>query len=286
MVPPRQDELTTGHAESWTINPIILEGAPRAYDLGQPMAPGMPHLPSHPPFSFSLTKLHGEVIMGDGVSGSGDVFTSGGHVGTHIDALGHISQHGQLFGDRAVAERHSYTDGMQIGSIDEIQPIIAPGLLVDMPLQLGRDLTAADVVTANDLDLWFRDRPKPERGSVVLIRTGWARYWTDNARYLGFDEGCPGVDLSGATWLTNAGVRATGADTIAFEKWPTPDIPIHVHLLVRHGVPIIEALNLEALARDRVYDFLLVAIPLRIKGGTGSPVRPIAISKGASSHVN
>jgi len=54
-------------------------------------------------------------------------------------------------------------------------------------------------------------------------------------------------------------------------------MPVHVHLLVEHGIHIIECLNLEQLARDRVYEFIFAAAPLKIRGGTGSPIRPIAV---------
>ena len=55
-------------------------------------------------------------------------------------------------------------------------------------------------------------------------------------------------------------------------------MPVHVHLLVESGIHIIEALNLEELARDRVYEFVFVAAPLKIRGGTGSPIRPLALA--------
>jgi kynurenine formamidase len=55
-------------------------------------------------------------------------------------------------------------------------------------------------------------------------------------------------------------------------------MPVHVHLLVESGIHIIEALNLEELARDRVYEFVFVAAPLKIRGATGSPIRPLALA--------
>jgi kynurenine formamidase len=55
-------------------------------------------------------------------------------------------------------------------------------------------------------------------------------------------------------------------------------MPVHVHLLVENGIHIIECLNLEQLAQDRVYEFVFAAAPLKIRGGTGSPIRPIAIA--------
>jgi len=55
-------------------------------------------------------------------------------------------------------------------------------------------------------------------------------------------------------------------------------MPVHIHLLFEKGIHIIEALNLEQLAADRVYEFLFVAAPLKLRGGTGAPLRPIALA--------
>jgi len=118
-------------------------------------------------------------------------------------------------------------------------------------------------------------------GDVVLIRTGWARYWEDATRYINAVHGTPsgpGPDLSGAQWLSSLGIFAAGSDTVAFEHVPSPDMPVHIHLLFESGIHIIEALDLEALARDRVYDFLFVAAPLKLRGGTGAPLRPLALA--------
>ena len=62
-----------------------------------------------------------------------------------------------------------------------------------------------------------------------------------------------------------------------FEKSPVPSMPVHVHLLVESGIHIIECLNLEELAREHISEFLFLAAPLKIAGGTGSPIRPLAV---------
>ena len=77
--------------------------------------------------------------------------------------------------------------------------------------------------------------------------------------------------------LKLADVEPAGADTVAFEKVPAPAMPAHVHLLVDSGVHIIECLNLEDLAADRVWEFAFVAAPMKIRGATGAPVRPLAL---------
>lgn len=69
-----------------------------------------------------------------------------------------------------------------------------------------------------------------------------------------------------------------GSDTVALEKTPSANLPVHVILLARNGIHIIEVMYLEELAADRVYEFLFMVSPLKIRGGTASPVRPVAVA--------
>jgi kynurenine formamidase len=118
-------------------------------------------------------------------------------------------------------------------------------------------------------------------GAVVLIRTGWGRLWdTDPGRYASVDEARPGLGRDAAVWLADQGVRAVGTDSFTIERWPPGGesaMPAHRVLLVDRGVLVFEALNLEELASIGATNFLFVALPLRLAGGSGSPVRPVAI---------
>ncbi len=252
----------------------------RAYDLAVRMEHGMTHHVAHPPFSYTLVKKHGEHNYPGGISSAMELLTMPGHCGTHVDALGHISLNGCIYGDRPIYEHQSWTDGVAIGSVEELPPLVGPGHLVDGEELFGRELTNADGIGAPELERWFADRPAPGPGSIVLVRTGYMKHWHDAERYLGIGVGLPGVALSGAKWLAERGVRAVGADTASFEhkpQWTVPSLDVHVHMLVRSAIPIMESVQLELLAADRVHDgFLFVATALRIKGGTGSPIRPFA----------
>ena len=115
-----------------------------------------------------------------------------------------------------------------------------------------------------------------QAGDVALIRTGWARYWDDPARFIS-EVHSPGPKLEGARWLSERKVFAAGSDTAPFEFTPSPEMGVHVHLLVESGIHIIECLNLEELAASGAKEFLFVAAPLKIRGGTGSPIRPVAL---------
>jgi len=113
-------------------------------------------------------------------------------------------------------------------------------------------------------------------GDVVLIRTGWGKFWDDAGKYISAVHS-PGPGLDGAKWLSGRGVFAAGSDTAPFEFTPSPEMSVHAHLLVERGIHIIECLNLEALSASGVTEFLFVALPLKIRGGTGSPIRPVAL---------
>jgi kynurenine formamidase len=87
----------------------------------------------------------------------------------------------------------------------------------------------------------------------------------------------PGPGEAAARWLSSRKIFAAASDTINFEMVPSRTMPVHVHLLVERGIHIIECLNLEKLAADRVFEFVFVASPLKIRGATGSPIRPFAL---------
>lgn len=254
-----------------------LQGA-RVYDLGQPYYVGMPHHPLHPPFLFSLSKKHGDQMRAGGVSSAAEAITLGGHVGTHIDALCHFSCGGKMHGGIEVDAVQSYGGGLEKLSVDTVAPILRRGVLLDIAGQEGVEVLPADfLVTPEHLESAARAHGVAVGpGDVVLVRTGWARYWDHAAQYINDVKG-PGPEEPGARWLSERGVFAAGSDTIAFERVPSSRMPVHVHLLVESGIHILEALHMEELAAARVYEFLFVATPLKIRGGTGSPLRPLAV---------
>jgi len=249
----------------------------KIYDLGLALQPGIPHGPTHSPFLFSLVKKHGQVVYRDGVSAATDVFSMGSHVGTHIDALGHVSKGGRLHGNVAAETVQSFLGGLAACGAHELAPIVCRGVLVDVPRLRGVEvLDEGDTITARDLEKAYEAQGiRPVAGDAVLIRTGWIRRWPDAKRY--HANPAPGLVLDAAEWLGEHGARCAGSDTYAFEKVPAHGLAVHVALLVERGIPILEMLELEALARDGAYTFLFVALPLKLVGASGSPIRPVAI---------
>jgi len=111
------------------------------------------------------------------------------------------------------------------------------------------------------------------------VRTGYGTIWGDEETYLN----AAGVSKSGNLWAADQQVVAVGADNMAWdnmvERDPETKMALfgHAHLLVKHGIHIIENLNLEELAAAKIYEFGFVGIPLKFRGATGSPIRPLAL---------
>jgi len=255
----------------------ILRSLPnlRPIDLAQPWQVGMPRWPTHPPFLYSLTKLHGDTVLEGGASSAADAIALGTHTGTHIDALGHFSCAGCLHGGHDAASQQSYTGGLREHSIEEVGLIARRGVLFDVAGREGVETLPEDF-TITPRHLEAAQSAELRQGDVALVRTGWARLFSSAARFQN-DLRLPGVELAGAQWLSERGVFAAGSDTLAFEKTPSPRMEVHVHLLVEKGIHIIEVLNLESLAAAGIAEFLFVAAPLKIAGATGSPLRPFAL---------
>jgi kynurenine formamidase len=250
-------------------------------DLGHEMYVGMPVSPNHPPFQMALARRHGDVIRSDGGSAANELLVTGGHVGTHLDAIAHVSQDGKVFGGVDVASIQSNAGLARLG-IDEFHPMVGRGVMLDVAAVHEVDaLEAAYEVTADDLQR-AEDAAGVEvrAGDAVLIRTGWSTYWPEPA-FGGRDEGTPGPGVGAAQWLAERRVRVAGGETIAFEVTRPgaghSTLPVHRVLLVESGINIIEVMDLRALAATGASEFGFVVSPLKIRGGTGSPVRPLAL---------
>ena len=113
---------------------------------------------------------------------------------------------------------------------------------------------------------------------MVLIRTGRMRAWPDAERFVP-DE--PGLDLDGARLLAERGAVLIGADNVGLERHPSPDPdnwqPVHGFLLAEAGIPIMEIVDLQELGAAGVHEFAFIGACLKIRGATGSPIRPLAL---------
>jgi kynurenine formamidase len=214
-----------------------------------------------PPFDVSMEEVAGSL-----------------HVGTHIDGLAHIHADGLMHG--GVRSRDAWTDdGWRSNGAETIAPIVRRGILVDAARHRGVDvLTDGEDIGADELEgMLAADGLAVRPGTAVLVRTGKiAQFHAGSEDY---SRAAPGVGVEAAIRLYERGMQLLGSDTSGTEPHPIRDRHATTHraMLVDRGVHLLEILDLDELARDRVLEFCLVALPLKIVGATGSWLRPIAV---------
>ena len=264
----------------------------KTYEIGQVYEKGMPMFgqrsyalisPGSPTYAF---KTKNRLV-------ANDEFVSGeiGQVGTQFDGPGHIgmklkmadgSEQDVYYNGFTGAEMYS-PYGLQKLGVENVKPILTRGILIDLAgykglanLPARYEVTLADVrgalarqgLSENDL------RP----GDALLFRYGWARFWSEPATY---NTDPPGIGLEVARWVVERKASMVGSDQSGTEVGPNPDpslaFPVHQELIMKNGIFNIENLALDELAKDAAWEFLFVFTPVRFKGATGSPGRPLAI---------
>jgi kynurenine formamidase len=189
-------------------------------------------------------------------------FCAAEHGGTHLDAPIHFA-----------AERWSAADV-------PLARLIGPAVVVDMAEKAARDPDA--LLTRADLEAHEVRAGRIPDDAIVLVRTGWDRWWGERARYLGSDVAgdashlhFPGVSAEAATWLTTARrLRAIGIDTASIDHGPSRDFLAH-RALANANTPVFE--NLAALGSLPPRGAHFIGLPMKISGGTGGPLRAVAL---------
>jgi kynurenine formamidase len=186
------------------------------------------------------------------------------HGGTHLDAPIHFFEKGQTV-EKIPVER-----------------LIGPGACVDVTKKCEADRDYQ--VAVEDFQKWEADNSASLENRIVLIRTGFARYWPDRETYLGTKEQgkaavaklhFPGLDPAAADWLVSRRrIRMVGIDTASIDHGQTHNYPTHQRLF-RDNVPALENVaNTAQLPADK---FTVVALPMKIGGGSGAPCRIVAL---------
>lgn len=278
-----------GAANRWTAEKtlsaakLIRQG--KTWQLGRVYEHGMP-IPGKRHYSLTIPGLPTGAPSAANQLVHNDELVSGeiGQIGTQFDGLGHVGVrvgNDDRFYNGFKLVDFGDTYGLKRLGVEKVGPIFTRGLLLDVAAHRKvRSLKAGDVIKPTDLEGCLEAAGlEIEAGDAVLIRTGHGQLWmADNEQYA---AGEPGIGVEAARWLTDRQVSLVGADNWALEVVPAedPDRPFDAHLwlLVRHGVYILENLDLESLAADKAYEFAFVFAPLRLKGATGSPGNPIAV---------
>ena len=260
-------------------------GDVEVFDLAVEYFPGMPYIPATAPFHYGLTREHGDHFLADGLSSSADQIVMNLHSGTLIDAFCHYARHGKLFGDLDANPEQAKWRGYCNHGIHTVAPIVRSGVLLDVAASEGmKRLPRNTPIDAAMLErAQARSGTVVQGGDVVLVRTGDIQDWPAE-KFYDPSSGVPGLDLDGARWLSDRRVFLVGSDNFAIEHLPATSsgrraaaMPVHGHLLVDKGIYLLEVMNLEELSAAGCHRFTFVALPLKIRGATGSPVRPIAI---------
>jgi enediyne biosynthesis protein E4 len=229
-------------------------------DLTWPLGPDTLYWPTSPS-RFELETLHHGPTEG-GFFYSANRFCTPEHGGTHLDAPIHFGE-----------GRHA-TDEIPV------ERLIGPGVVIDVSA-----LAAADAdhrLTVETLAAWEASHGRIPEGAIVLLRTGWSARWPDARRYLGDDTAgdasnlhFPSYGAEAARWLIEQrGAAVLGVDTASIDHGPSTDFPVH-RVAAAANVPGLENLmGLEALPAT---GFWVVALPVKIEGGSGGPVRVVAL---------
>jgi kynurenine formamidase len=257
----------------------------KVYSLAIPLQTSdVPVLPPRVPPQHFMRLDGGDYAAGlkrkGGFQTSDDFIALGTHTTTHIDALAHVWYDDRLYNDFSANTVRS--NGAKHCGIDKLVHLVGRGVLIDLcahrdlpHLPLGEVITpehVADCAKAQGVEL--------HEGDILLVRTGWMQIFRKEGREA-FFKGEPGIGREAAEWIGRKGFAGIGADNWGIEAIPVEgDIPgpVHRRLIRDFGVSLMELFNLDELAADRVHEFLFVAAPLRITGGVGSPLNPLAIA--------
>jgi kynurenine formamidase len=214
--------------------------------------------------------------------GSNEEFVAGeiGQVGTQFDGFAHQTIGNSMYNCFKVDET-STRNGFEKLGIENAGTLITRGVLIDVAALKVVDILPDNYeITARDLEQALeRQKLKLQRGDAVILHTGWGKLWgKDNARYT---RSCPGVGVAAAEWLAKQDPMLVGSDNFSVEVSPNSDarvsLPVHQIMLVVNGIHLLENMKLDELAAKNVHEFAFIVQPLKIQGGTGSTVVPIAI---------
>ena len=239
-----------------TVNAI---DAKKLIDMTYPFAADTLYWPTAKPFRLE-TVSEGKTPQGYWYSSYN--YSASEHGGTHLDAPIHF------------AEGKWTTEQIPLANL------IGPGVVIDVRSKANADRDY--LLRIDDIRGWEKKHPRIPKGAIVLMYTGWGKYWGDRKRYFGTDEPgnvtdlhFPGFSKEAAEFLIKErAVKAVGLDTPSIDHGPSKDFIAH-QTLCGANVPIFE--NVAALDRLPSVGATIFALPMKIKGGSGGPLRIFAL---------
>ncbi|WP_010229663.1 cyclase family protein [Gillisia marina] len=191
-------------------------------------------------------------------------FATAEHGGTHIDAPIHFAENGQ--------------------TVDEIPLSNLIGDAIKIDVSENAIANPDYLISIEDIKTWEEENGKIKVGSIILLETGFSKLYPDKLKYLGTEERgeeavkklhFPGLAPEAAKWLVkNRNIHAIGIDTPSIDYGQSQDFESHITLLSKN-IPAFE--NLTNLDKLPSKDFKVIALPMKIKGGSGAPLRIVAI---------
>jgi kynurenine formamidase len=253
--------------------------AGEVFELGRVLSGSMPF---SGPRRFELHTKRTVMNAGANRRGSNEemVFSEIGQVGTQFDGFSHQTIGDSMYNCYKVDDVATRTGFTKLG-IEKVGALMTRGVLIDVAaLKATEILPDAYEITVRDLqDSLRRQNLMLQPGDAAIVNTGWGRLWgKDNARFM---KTSPGLGVAAAEWLVRQDPMLIGSDNSGIGVAPDPDPqlsnPVHQITLVVHGIHLLENLKLDELAAKGVHEFALILQPLKIQGGTGSTVAPIAV---------
>jgi kynurenine formamidase len=312
---PKGDERgmanTLGPGTWWRAAQHLMAPGAKCYELSHPISNSMPSSPFSNPLKLQPRPTRG---MRNAVHASNMETLTGdqGAQGTHMDALGHFGAVDKPWdgsGEFPVAEAFYYggfrqrevkpdpASTLEKLGIDKVPPMITTAVLLDAKAHYGKTLTAGTTIGVKEIEQMLKAQGLERRGllpgDVLYIHTGWGENWKDPEPEKHYYTEGPGLGYDAAQYLEEKAVVLVALDNpftdavnhgqLKGEAPPASGYPkgmpfaIHHHCLVKAGIHQIQNAKLDEIARDRVWTSCTIILPLRVRGGCGSLVRPVAI---------
>lgn len=250
-------------AAALTLGSAALAQTParRIVDLTWPFSEKTVYWPNADGFRH---RIDSEGMTDKGYYYSAGSYSAAEHGGTHLDAPAHFAQ------------------GMSSADQIPLERLVGPGIVIDCTAPAARDRDY--LISTDDFTDWEKTHGRIADGTIVLLRTGWGKFYPDLKRYLGTERRgeeavaelhFPGLDPAAARWLVaNRKIGAIGLDTASIDRGQSRTFDSH-QILFKGGIPALE--NIAHLEELPTNGFEIIALPMKIERGTGSPLRIIAL---------